>query len=242
MRTACPKFSPRGTLPGARHRATATATAARRHLGPVHSPDLLLFRQLARPLPVGRCRHRYRCRYRSQSPKRVVPTRVTFLLSCFRVFKGLPPPLRELLHSEAFPRFTTSLAGARCQPAGGRKKRETTTVYICTVRKVEKERQALRTHGQSRCRRSLVSHWRTAGASPSAVMLRSLFERVGHEAVLDTCVAARIDAQTLADLAALPITFCADRRASWSIPGRCSSSISASCARTVGRCYLLAAY
>ena len=48
-------------------------------------------------------------------------------------------------------------------------------MYICTVRKVEKERQALRTHGQSRCRRSLVSHWRTAGASPSAVMLRSLF-------------------------------------------------------------------
>ena len=46
-----------------------------------------------------------------------------------------------------------------------------------------KTKQALRTHGGHGVVRSLVSHWRTAGASPSAVMLRNLF-------VLLTCANA----------------------------------------------------
>ena len=114
---------------------------------------------------------------RSRPARRQRVTSVTFSLSCFRVFNGFSP-LRELLRSEAFRRFTTSPAGARCQPAGGRKKRETQKT------KARQEPADSPCHGtESRCRRSLVSHWRTAGASPSAVMLRNLF-------VLLTCTNA----------------------------------------------------
>ena len=126
-------------------------------------------------------------------------------------------------------------------PAAERKERQ--------IRKVcFKKRKASCGLTESRCRpvacQPLAHGWRLSIRCDATQPLRSsdLRERVGHEAVLDTCVTARTDAQTLADLAAFPITFCADRRSAWSIPCRCSSSISASRARSVGRCYLLAAY
>ena len=177
------------------------------------------------------------------------PIRVTFFTSvAFVCFHGLPSPLsveRAATQRSVSPLHHEPWAGARCQPAGGRKKRETNTGKKSRkeIRKASAGRCACGIT-ESRCRRSLAHGWRLSVRCDAAQPLHSseLRERVGHEAVLDTCVAARIDAQTLADLAALPITFCADRRSSWSIPGRCSSSISASRARSVGRCYLLAAY
>ena len=153
-------------------------------------------------------------------------------------------PSRELLRSEAFRRFTTSPAGAKCQPAGGKRNRffffiQCPNSSTCTSCGIIPRRSV----GQ----RSSLSHWRTlASLRPcDAVHPHSSsgqLGRVGHHAVVETCAAACIDAQAHSDLAAQSITFCVGRRSSWSISTRCSTCIYASGVSANSRWHLLDAY
>ena len=138
---------------------------------------------------------------------------------------------RRLLRSEAFRRFTTSPAGAKCQPAGGKSKDHLLFLYL-----------VLRSVGQ---RSSLIGARSRLSVHCDAAHPHSSSGQLGrarHHAVVETCAAACIDAQAHSDLAAQPITFCVGRRSSWSISTRCSSCISASGACTDSRWHMLAAH
>ena len=67
-----------------------------------------------------------------------------------------------------------------------------------------------------------------------------LLQRIGLEAITATCIAACVDAEAFADLAAQPITFSNGKRSSWAISTRYLPCISASCAWTTYRRHLLA--
>ena len=103
-------------------------------------------------------------------------------------------------------------------------------------------RVPVRTFSVTRASQRVSGRWSVIGAQVWRLSVRcdaahplglpGLLERFGCHAVLDACNAASIDAEALADLAALPITFCAGRRSSWSISARRSPCISASGAFT----------
>ena len=129
---------------------------------------------------------------------------------------------RRLLRSEAFRRFTTSPAGDRCQPSGGR---------VCVTRRILQDVTVMKSARVSKVlSRSVgVCHW----SSRSGVSVHidaalgahcdDLQQRDCNRAAATAYAAACAKAESRQDAAAQLIRCFASRR-EWSVPPRCPSS------------------